>query len=199
MLILGRVLLGFGVGFGNKAVPLFLSEIVPVQHRGAHSCPIYAVDKIRRRKLLLQACFQIFICQVVIGFILLLKLSETGSISRPLAAVIVVLVCLYVMAFAWLCRSLGWLIPSETLPLETRIEGFAFAVSTNMLCTFIIAQAFLSMLCQMRAAIFFFFAGWIIIMCLFVWKLLPETKNVPIYLMVEQIWKKHPVWRKFMD
>ncbi|KAH9604445.1 hypothetical protein KSS87_020216, partial [Heliosperma pusillum] len=35
MLIIGRVLMGVGIGFGNEAVPLFLSEIAPVQHRGA--------------------------------------------------------------------------------------------------------------------------------------------------------------------
>lgn len=35
MLILGRVFLGFGVGFGNQAVPLFLSEMAPFNVRGA--------------------------------------------------------------------------------------------------------------------------------------------------------------------
>ncbi|CAL5347172.1 unnamed protein product [Camellia sinensis] len=35
MLILGRILFGIGVGFGNEAVPVFLSEIAPVQYRGA--------------------------------------------------------------------------------------------------------------------------------------------------------------------
>ncbi|KAK6117143.1 hypothetical protein DH2020_049102 [Rehmannia glutinosa] len=35
MLIFGRIHFGFGVGFGNEAVPLFLTEIAPIQHRGA--------------------------------------------------------------------------------------------------------------------------------------------------------------------
>ncbi|KAI4364387.1 hypothetical protein MLD38_020484 [Melastoma candidum] len=34
MLIIGRILLGFGVGFANQAVPLFLSEIAPTRIRG---------------------------------------------------------------------------------------------------------------------------------------------------------------------
>ncbi|CAI8597516.1 unnamed protein product [Vicia faba] len=34
MLILGRVLLGFGVGFTNQAAPLYLSEIAPPKWRG---------------------------------------------------------------------------------------------------------------------------------------------------------------------
>ncbi|KAI3831496.1 hypothetical protein MKX03_016602 [Papaver bracteatum] len=37
MLILGRVLLGVGVGFANQAVPLYLSEMAPARYRGAIS------------------------------------------------------------------------------------------------------------------------------------------------------------------
>ncbi|RXH70544.1 hypothetical protein DVH24_013290 [Malus domestica] len=35
MLIIGRILLGCGVGFANQAVPLFLSEVAPTRIRGA--------------------------------------------------------------------------------------------------------------------------------------------------------------------
>lgn len=67
-----------------------------------------------------------------------------------------------------------------------------------MLFTFLIAQAFLSMMCRMKAGIFFFFAAWIFVMGLFVVFLLPETKGVPIYEMSERVWKRHWYWKKFM-
>ncbi|XP_031274993.1 sugar transport protein 5 [Pistacia vera] len=35
MLILGRILLGFGVGFTNQATPIYLSEVAPSKWRGA--------------------------------------------------------------------------------------------------------------------------------------------------------------------
>ncbi|CAA0813469.1 Sugar transport protein 7 [Striga hermonthica] len=35
MLILGRIMLGVGIGFGNQAVPLYLSEMAPTHIRGA--------------------------------------------------------------------------------------------------------------------------------------------------------------------
>uniref|UniRef100_A0A6N2MKY6 Major facilitator superfamily (MFS) profile domain-containing protein n=1 Tax=Salix viminalis TaxID=40686 RepID=A0A6N2MKY6_SALVM len=37
MLLLGRILLGFGVGFTNQATPLYLSEVAPPKWRGAFS------------------------------------------------------------------------------------------------------------------------------------------------------------------
>jgi len=37
MVIFGRVLLGVGLGFGNQAVPLYLSEMAPPVYRGAFS------------------------------------------------------------------------------------------------------------------------------------------------------------------
>lgn len=126
-------------------------------------------------------------------------MKTTGSLSPALAVVVVVLVCLYVMCFAWSWGPMGWLIPSEIFPVETRTAGFAFAVSTNMFMTFLIAQAFLSMLCHMRASIFFFFSAWILAMGIFVVFLLPETKGVPIDAITERVWKVHPVWKKFMD
>jgi hypothetical protein len=46
-------------------------------------------------------------------------------------------------------------------------------------------MAFLSMICTLRAYIFF--AAWIVVMGTFVLVLLPETKGVPIDEMVESL------------
>ncbi|KAK3190019.1 hypothetical protein Dsin_029580 [Dipteronia sinensis] len=186
------------VGFKDDA-SLLSSVITGIVNVASTLVSIYAVDKVGRRVLLLQACVQMFISQIAIGVILRLNLNATNSLTRAEAIVVVFLVCLFVMAFAWSWGPLGWLIPSETFPLETRTAGFAFAVSSNMFFTFLIAQAFLSMMCHLRAYIFIFFAGWILLMFLFALFLLPETKNVPIDVMVERVWKKHAVWKKFMD
>ncbi|KAL2932147.1 Sugar transport protein 1 [Bienertia sinuspersici] len=35
MLIIGRILLGFGIGFANQSVPLYLSEMAPYKYRGS--------------------------------------------------------------------------------------------------------------------------------------------------------------------
>ncbi|XVF28886.1 hypothetical protein REPUB_Repub15cG0071500 [Reevesia pubescens] len=186
------------VGFGSDAA-LLSSVITGIVNVFSTCVSVYVVDKAGRRILLLEACVQMFISQTIIGVILLKDLKTTGdNLGRGEAIFVVILVCLFVMGFAWSWGPLGWLIPSETFPLETRTAGFAFAVSSNMLFTFVIAQAFLSMLCHMQAGIFFFFAAWIIIMGMFTWFLLPETKGIPVDSMVDKVWKQHWFWSSFM-
>ncbi|KAK4434017.1 Sugar transport protein 8 [Sesamum alatum] len=160
---------------------------------------IYVVDRVGRRKLLLVACVQMFISQVAIGVILTSHLLETGTLDKSLAAAVVVLVCTFVMAFAWSWGPMGWLIPTEIFPIETRTAGYSFAVSSNMLFTYVISQTFLSMMCSFKSLIFFFFSGWILVMGIFTAFLLPETKGVPVDLMGVCVWRQHPVWKRFFE
>ncbi|XP_039140382.1 sugar transport protein 8-like [Dioscorea cayenensis subsp. rotundata] len=112
---------------------------------------------------------------------------------------VVVSVCLFVSRFAWSWGPLGWLIASEIFTLETRTTGYAFAVSSNMLFTFLIAQAFMSLLCQVKPGIFFFFfTAWIIIMALLQYFMLQETKGIPMKEMTHTFWKNHWYWKRFM-
>lgn len=129
----------------------------------------------------------------------MIDLKPTGTLSKPEAMVVVTLVCIYVAGFAWSWGPLGWLIPSETFPMETKSAGFAFAVSSNMLFTFLIAQAFLSMLCTMQAGIFYFFAAWVVVMGLFAMFFIPETKGISVETINETVWKKHWFWKSYMD
>ncbi|XP_068644921.1 sugar transport protein 8-like, partial [Aristolochia californica] len=185
------------VGFKNDAA-LLSAVITGTVNVLSTLVSIALVDRAGRRSLLLEACVQMGISQAAIGVILATKLSLTGSLDHGTAIWVVLLICLFVSGFAWSWGPLGWLIASEIFPLKTRAAGFSCAVSSNMLFTAIIAQSFLSMMCKMRAGIFFFFLAWIVVMCLFVIFLLPETKQVPIDEMVERVWKQHWYWKKFM-
>ena len=137
--------------------------------------------------------------QVAVGVILAQHLHSTNSIPKHYAYIVAFLICLFVSCFAWSWGPLGWLIPSEIFPLETRTAGFFFAVSFNMVFTFIVAQAFLTMLCRRRSGIFFLFAAWIVALGIFAAFFLPETKGIPIDEMNERAWKKHWYWKRFFD
>ncbi|KAA8548628.1 hypothetical protein F0562_000312 [Nyssa sinensis] len=187
------------LGFGADA-SLYSAVITGAVNVVSTIVSIYSVDKVGRRVLLLEAGVQMFISQVLIAIILGIKVKDhSDNLGNGYAIFVVVLVCVYVSAFAWSWGPLGWLIPSETFPLETRSAGQSVTVCVNLIFTFVIAQAFLSMLCHFKYGIFLFFSGWVLIMSFFVLFLLPETKNIPIEEMTERVWKKHWFWKRFMD
>lgn len=137
--------------------------------------------------------------QIAVGLILKyhLPIAIDAQLSKGLASVVVSLICIYVAAFAWSWGPLGWLVPSEVFPLKIRSAAQSVTVSVNFLCSFIIGQAFLSMLCSFRWGIFLFFGGWVLVMTSFVTLFLPETKNVPIEEM-ELVWAQHWYWKRFV-
>ncbi|KAK1351717.1 Sugar transport protein 13 [Heracleum sosnowskyi] len=96
----------------------------------------------------------------------------------------------------FLLLEAGWLIPSESFPLEMRSAGQSVSVCVNMLFTAVIAQTFLSMLCTFKYRIFLFFSGWVLVMTIFTIFFIPETKNVPIEEMTERVWKQHWYWKR---
>ncbi|KAH7569789.1 hypothetical protein ACOSP7_017617 [Xanthoceras sorbifolium] len=187
------------LGFGDDA-SLMSAVITGLVNVLATLVSVFCVDKFGRRILFIEGGIQMFICQIGTGVVigLMFGVSGEGSLSKGWADFVLFLICAYVAAFAWSWGPLGWLVPSEISPLEVRSAGQAINVSMNMFFTFIIAQAFLSMLCHLKFGLFFFFAVFVLIMTIFIFFFLPETKGVPIEDM-HLVWKEHWFWKKYMD
>ncbi|KAI4328610.1 hypothetical protein L6164_020948 [Bauhinia variegata] len=186
------------LGFGNNAA-LVSALISGGVNMVATLVSIFTVDKFGRKILFLEGGCQMFISQVAVGIMIATAfgVKGQGSFSKVEADALLSLICIYVAAFAWSWGPLGWLVPSEICPLEVRSAGQAINVAVNMLFTFLIAQVFLSMLCYMKFGLFFFFAGFVVIMTIFIFALLPETKGVPIEEM-NVVWRSHWLWSKFV-
>lgn len=172
------------------------------------------------------------------GILIGVEFGKYGTdLPKGSAIGILIVICVFVSAFAYSWGPLGWLVPSELQTLETRAAGmssgkrsksrflsynyrlilhflFSFlklspntvypspsfhsaAVVINFLFSFVIGQAFLSMLCAMRWGVFLFFATWGVLMTIFIYFLLPETKGVPIE-NVQGLFATHKVWKKVM-
>lgn len=155
------------------------------------------VDKLGRRVLFTAGGIQMFVSQVFVGGVMAAKLGDHGGVSNQYAIVVLVLIGIYVAGFGWSWGPLGWLVPSEIFPLEIRSAGQSITVVVNFFFTFIVAQTFLSMLCHFKAGIFFFFGGWVVVMTVFVYLFLPETKNMPMEKM-ERVWREHWFWKRIV-
>ncbi|XP_010421127.1 PREDICTED: sugar transport protein 11-like [Camelina sativa] len=185
------------IGFGSDA-SLISAVITGLVNVLSTVVSIYSVDRFGRRVLFFAGGIQMMLTQVAVGSMIGWRfgLNGEGTLSKIDADIILALICLYVAGFAWSWGPLGWLVPSEICPLEIRSAGQSLNVSVNMFFTFFIGQFFLTMLCHMKFGLFFFFAVMVVIMTIFIYLLLPETKGVPIEEM-EKVWKEHRYWGKY--
>ncbi|KAI8470525.1 MAG: general substrate transporter [Monoraphidium minutum] len=149
---------------------------------------IVVVDRLGRKFLFLAGGTQMLLCEIAVGVLIHLNFLDPGN--GAMASAIVALICIYVAGFAWSWGPLGWLVPSEIQPLETRAAGMGIATLTNFMFTFLIGQIFLSMLCGLKYGTFFLFAGFVVLMTLFVILCVPETKGVPIEELNEVVTQK---------
>ncbi|XP_037438935.1 sugar transport protein MST8-like [Triticum dicoccoides] len=187
------------IGFGGTA-SLMSSVISGGVNMLATFVSIATVDRLGRRKLLLEGGCQMILAQIVLGTLIWIKFGTDGvaTISRSYAIGVVFCICVFVSAFAWSWGPLGWLVPSEIFPLEIRSAAQSMVVVCNMAFTFIIAQIFLMMLCRLKFGLFYLFGACELLMTAFVCFFLPETKGIPIEEM-DRIWATHWYWKRFVE
>ncbi|KAI5381306.1 Sugar transport protein 11 [Lathyrus oleraceus] len=135
------------LGFGNDA-SLMSSVITGGVNVVATLVSIFTVDKFGRKILFLEGGVQMFICQIIVGSMIAIKfgVSGEGSFTHVEANLLL---------FSYVRQATN--------------------VAVNMLFTFVIAQVFLTMLCHLKFGLFFFFAGFVLIMTIFIVMFFPET------------------------
>uniref|UniRef100_A0A1D1XH30 Sugar transport protein 14 n=1 Tax=Anthurium amnicola TaxID=1678845 RepID=A0A1D1XH30_9ARAE len=184
------------LGFGSGAA-LYSSIITGSMLVLGALVSMVTVDRFGRRALFMEAGVQMILSMVVVAVTLAVKFGHGVELSRGLAILLVTAICMFVVAYGWSWGPLGWLVPSEIFPLETRSAGQSMVVCVNLFFTAAIAQCFLASLCHLRWGVFILFAGLIVIMSLFIFFLLPETKQVPIEEM-SHLWANHWFWKRIV-
>ncbi|KAK0576739.1 hypothetical protein LWI29_022590 [Acer saccharum] len=186
------------VGFGSDSA-LIAAIILGLVNLGSILVSTVVVDRYGRRFLFLIGGIQMFICQVGVAIVLGITTGVSGTkhISKGYAILVLALMCMYAAGFGWSWGPLSWLIPSEIFPMKIRPTGQSISVAVNFGVTFILSQTFLTMLCHFKFGTFLFYAGWIVIMTIFVALFLPETKGIPLDSMYA-VWERHWFWRRFV-
>ncbi|KAL2925682.1 Sugar transport protein 14 [Bienertia sinuspersici] len=185
------------LGF-NTNVSLYSSTITNGALVIAALISMALVDKFGRRAFYIEAGIEMLCEMVAVGIILAIYFGDGKDIPKGIGYFLVILICLFVLAYGRSWGPLGWLVPSELFPLETRSAGQSIVVCVNMIFTALIAQCFLVSLCHLKYGIFLLFAGLIFTMTTFVFFFLPETKQVPIEEVIF-LWRNHWFWKSYVS
>ncbi|KAL2553694.1 Sugar transport protein 14 [Forsythia ovata] len=185
------------LGFGSAA-SLYSSVITGVALVVATLISMGLVDKFGRRAFFLEASVEMICCSIAIAITLAAKFGEGKVLPKNIGIFLVIVICIFVLAYGRSWGPLGWLVPSELFPLETRSAGQSMVVCVNMIFTAVVAQFFLAALCHLKFGIFLLFAALIITMASFIFFLLPETKQVPIE-EIHLLWQKHWFWKRYCE
>ncbi|WIA10893.1 hypothetical protein OEZ85_011059 [Tetradesmus obliquus] len=182
---------------GGRGMSLLMSVVVGGVNVAATVAAVHAVDKLGRRTLLLWTTALAMSCLATAGALLLMFLDTTsGSMPPGATAGFVAVTCLFIVSHAFGIGPLAWLMCSELHPLQTRAAGAGLGVVVNFAFSFFIGQVFLTMLCALRAGVFFMFAGIQALVLVVHYFLVPETKGVPLD-QVQGLFAAHKVWRKY--
>jgi len=156
---------------------------------------MYTVDKLGRKPLLMIGGFGMLIGFLMMGFTLYLSdysnVNAAGmpAISQTEGIISLIGVLIFIASFAMSMGPVVWVILSEIFPNKIRSVAMSIAVAAQWLANYFVSQTF-PMIVESdanklqvdggvwnNALPYFLFSGFIVIIILFVWKFIPETKG----------------------
>ncbi len=156
---------------------------------------MFTIDKLGRKPLLIIGGFGMLIGFLMMGFTLYLSdyssVNAAGlpAISQTEGIISLIGVLIFIGAFAMSMGPVVWVLLSEIFPNKVRSAAMSIAVAAQWLANYFVSQTFPMIVesdankLQIDGGIwnnalpYFLFSGFIVIIILFVWKFIPETKG----------------------
>ena len=156
---------------------------------------MFTIDKLGRKPLLIIGGFGMLIGFLMMGFTLYFsdysQLNSAGlpTISSIEGIISLIGVLIFIGSFAMSMGPVVWVLLSEIFPNKIRSAAMSIAVAAQWLANYFVSQTFPMIVksdankLQMDGGIwnnalpYFLFSGFIIIIIVFVWKFIPETKG----------------------
>ncbi len=156
---------------------------------------MFTVDKLGRKPLLMIGGFGMLIGFLMMGFTLYFSdysnVNAAGlpALSSSEGIISLIGVLIFIGAFAMSMGPVVWVILSEIFPNKIRSIAMSIAVAAQWLANYFVSQTF-PMIVESdanklqldggtwnNALPYFIFSGFIIVIIIFVWKFIPETKG----------------------
>jgi MFS family permease len=151
---------------GFNGIAYFISSLIP----------IWCLDRLGRRKLMLFACGGQAICMAVLA-------GTVADGSKACGVAAIVMLFLFNFFFAVGLLAIPWLLPAEYAPLAIRTKSAALATASNWIFTFLVVEITPISINSIQWKTYIYFAAFNALFLPLIWFFYPETRN----LSLEQI------------
>lgn len=180
-------------GFAGNAGAILASISTGLVNVIATIFGVILIDKVGRRKLLLNGCAIMTVCLALIGF------GYLGLFGNHLHLFTLLLVLVFIAAFAVSLGGIPYVMMAELFPLNARSSGMALASCANWGFNILVSSTFLTLVYVLGiGTTFILYAALTLMSLFFVWRFVPETKNVSLEKIEANLYNNKPL-RKLGD
>lgn len=134
------------------------------------------LDNFGRKTFLITGAIGMCICHVIVAAIDG-SFEDSWSTHRSAGWASIAFIWLFAVNFAYSWGPVAWVLTQEIFPNSMRSRGVSIVASTNWMFNFIIGLTTRDMLASMKYGTYIFFAAFCGMGAIFVWLVVPETKN----------------------
>ncbi|KAH8680743.1 sugar transporter [Xylariales sp. PMI_506] len=167
------------IGLSGNSVDLLATGVVGIIDFLCTFPAIMFMDRWGRKGILLSGAVGMGVSQLIVATIYAVyqnSWAEHTSAGWACA----VFIWLYIASFAYSIGCVNWIMPSELFPPANRAKAVGIAIGTNWLSNFIVGLITPRMLASIKFGTFYFFLAFCIILFVWVYFFVPETKGVRI-------------------
>lgn len=167
-------------GFSSVTTTLLATGVTGILQVCFTLPTVLFLDKFGRRTFMITGAIGMAICHIVIAIVDGIyedKWALNQGLYKGQGWVSVVFIWLFAVNFAYSWGPVAWVLIQEIFPSSFRARGVSIAASTNWMFNFIIGVTTKLMIQNMKFGTYIFFAAFCIGGALFMYFLVPETKN----------------------
>ncbi|GFZ51247.1 hypothetical protein JCM24511_09005 [Saitozyma sp. JCM 24511] len=160
----------------DENMRLILSGLLTVVQLVGTTVPIFCLDNIGRRPLLLFGSFMLFSC-LIINAIVIAKYNDNWGEHLPAAKAGTAFFFMFMFFFEISWGPIAWGIPSEIMPSAIRTKGVALSSASNWFSNFIVGLVVPPLVAAVSYGSFALFSGTSFLAIVWVYCFVPETTN----------------------
>ncbi|KAE8351515.1 general substrate transporter [Aspergillus coremiiformis] len=141
---------------------------------------VWVIDRFGRKFLLIAGGIGMGICMIIVAAVETETPSLNGSKSTSVGISIVFLLFLFILFYKPSWGATVWIWTSEIFSMNVRAQAVGMASQTQNVANAIVQQFFPTFLNNCGFYAFYMFAGINFLLAVFVFFLIPETKQVPL-------------------